>query len=80
MSTIMSQPTWALLLAWAISALIVAGLYHAHVKGEWPNIYDRRSDLGHAILAGCIYGLTGPVGIIAAVLMTGFAKHGWSLK
>ena len=69
----------ALILCWLLCSIIAAGLLFAHAQTEWPSLakQDYRSDLGWAILMS-LYG--GPMTLVVAFFMTGFARHGWKLR
>jgi len=71
----------AVLGVWLISALIVAGWNFAYMQGIFQRTADgnRREDLGWAMVIGMLYGCLGPIGVLLAWLMTGFAEHGWRL-
>jgi hypothetical protein len=66
-------------IVWIISGTIVAGFYFADIQGKFSMVVSARQALGEAILFGMLYGATGPIGIAAAWLLTGFAQHGWRL-
>lgn len=69
----------AIVILWLISALLVAGWNFAYVQSTWPCIAEKnyRSDFCYAMVCGAVFG---PLGIPVALLMTGFAKHGWRLR
>ena len=68
-----------IVVAWVACAVGTAGFWFAYFQGEWPNSakYNRREDLGDAMLVGLVFG---PIGLIVSFFGTGFAEHGWRLR
>ena len=68
-------------LIYLVCSVASAGLYFADCQGRVPSgaRERRRDDLGFAIVTGLFLGLIGPVGVLQAYLMSGFAEHGWRL-
>lgn len=67
---------------WAVSAVTAWGLFFADIQGSFPALAARqyRKDLGECAFLGALCGLMGPIGILAAFYLTGFAQYGWRLK
>lgn len=68
-------------LIWVISGVICAGLFFASAQGAFPMIAKEqaRSVFGWAIILGVMYGIGGPLGVLAAWLVTGMGQHGWKM-
>lgn len=70
-----------LVACWLPCSIICAGLFFAHVRKKYSQAGDSpREDLGMAVAVGSLYGIIGPLGVVIAFLLTGFAEHGWRLR
>jgi hypothetical protein len=68
-----------LLGVWAVSILLSARILYCDVQWEFPN--NQRKNASVCILFGMLMGCFGPLGVITAFLLTGFAQHGiWKIK
>jgi hypothetical protein len=69
----------ALILCWLLCSVLAAGILFAYEQKEWPARAKKeyRCDLGWAVLISL---LGGPLILVIAFFMTGFAKHGWKLR
>ncbi len=58
-----------------VCAILGHGILFAYVQRQYPNIAeeDWREDMA---LSGTVHLLTGPLGLCATLVCTGFAKHG----
>lgn len=67
---------------WLVCSITCGRIFYLYTQGRFQNIAykDRREDLGFAILFGMLYGFLGPVGILLALLQTGFAKYGFWIR
>jgi hypothetical protein len=71
---------WIILpLLWIAPSPITAGICFAYFQAKFPSIakQDRREDLGFAWFLAL---LSGPVGLVVELFMSGFAEHGWRLR
>lgn len=66
-------------LIWMASACLIAGWNYAQAQRSVPSLADRdrREDAGLAWFFGIAMGMTGPLGVLVAWFLTGFAEHGW---
>lgn len=60
-----------------VCGFLAAGMLCAYVQGECGLPGDYRSNLGFSLLFGFVFG---PLCLIVAFFMTGFAEHGISLR
>jgi hypothetical protein len=68
---------WIVLMwsAWIGCGVAAAGIGFAHAQRNWPSI--RRYSFHSDVLCSFLVSLSGPVGLVACLLFTGRAKHGW---
>ncbi len=59
-----------------ICGFVAVGISVAYFRKEYPLLDEYRKDLGHAI----IFGIFGPVGLFVSFVLSGFARHGWTLR
>jgi hypothetical protein len=61
--------------SWVISSAICFGLVHAYFIGEYGSKGSlfKETHLGMAM----VFGVGGPLGIVLAVALTKWVKHGW---
>ena len=68
-----------IIIGWIICGVIGAGIWVAYFQREYPSLAsgDYRADLIIALGVGL---LGGPLDIVVGLLMSGFCKHGWTLR
>lgn len=71
-----------LLIGYLICSFLCYGMLFATAQGMFPRIAREKyqEDLGLSLLMGLTVGMLGPVGVLAVLLITGFAKHGFKVK
>lgn len=64
--------------AWLICAFLAYGIVFAHFQGKWPNQAkeNRKAD----IEVSATVALLGPIGLIVALILADFPKHGFRIK
>lgn len=70
------------LIGYLICSFLCYGMLFAAAQGMFPQIAKvrYREDLGLSLAMGLTIGMLGPIGVLLALLMTGFAKHGFKVK
>ncbi|HYF34275.1 MAG TPA: hypothetical protein VD994_03205 [Prosthecobacter sp.] len=63
-----------LMLGWIVCGILGYGVTFAHFQDKWPQLAyrDRREDAGFAAMVA----ISGPIGLFAALLFSGFAANG----
>jgi hypothetical protein len=63
-----------LIAIWILCGVLAYGICFAYAQREWPALAEvwRREDIGASFYAA----LCGPLGLLAVLITTGFAKHG----
>lgn len=71
-----------LLIGYLVCSFLCYGMLLPLVQGMFPQIARERyqKDLGFSLSMGLAVGMLGPVGVLAVLLITGFAKHGFKVK
>lgn len=64
-----------ILIVWIICGVFSYGTLTAQWKGEFPNS-NLRDSLGLRVFISS----TGPIGVMASILVTNFFQYGWSIK
>ncbi len=62
-----------------LSTIATCGMVFRNLQASQPTLPDenRRQNLGFAVLIGMLLGAAGPVGVLVAWLLSGFAENGW---
>ena len=64
------------ILGWIVCGLVAAGWSNADFRHRYPEFHDRA-----AVGSELLWGLAGgPIAVVVAFFVTGFAEHGWNLK
>lgn len=58
---------------WVLCGILATGILFAYVCAEFPLEGCDRDDFSKSVFVG----LFGPLGLIVALFVTGFARHGW---
>ena len=71
-----------LVIGYLVCAFICYGLFFADLQGEFPSAsgFDYNLQMAFSAFFGILAGFFGPIGILMAILMTGFAHHGLKVK
>lgn len=71
-----------LVIGYLVCAFICYGVFFANLQGEFPSAsgFVYKEQMAFCTLLGILVGFFGPVGILMAILMTGFAHHGFKVK
>lgn len=71
-----------LVIGYLICSFICYGLLFANIEGEFPSSSDfaYKDHLAHSIFFGMLLGVFGPLGLLMAFLLSGFAHHGFKVK
>lgn len=66
------------ILVFVISTFLSYGLFHAHIKGEFP--CQLKKNKGYILMFSVVCGVLGPIGLFIAFCCTNCAEHGISWK
>ena len=71
-----------LVIGYLICSFICYGLLFASIEGEFPSSSDfaYKDHLAHSIFFGMLLGVFGPMGLLMAFLLSGFAHYGFKVK
>lgn len=71
-----------LVIGYLICAFISYGMFFANVQGEFPSgsEFAYKDHMATSVFFGLMVGFLGPLGILMAFLMTGFAHYGFKVK
>jgi hypothetical protein len=75
MSEYLADDLWIIgTFLWIICGVLACRIAFASMQGKFPNVARENyyEDMGDAVLIG----LFGPIGLVVAVLKSGFVKHG----
>lgn len=65
-----------------VCAFICYGMFFANLQGEYPSgsEFEYKEHMAQSVFFGAMTGFFGPLGILMAILMTGFAHYGFKVK
>ena len=68
---------YLIFIGWLACGFAAAGVYYADLQRSYPDLAkkNRREDAWNAVFVG----VEGPIGLLAALLNSGFAEHGWKI-
>lgn len=71
-----------LVIGYLVCVFICYGMFFANLQGEFPSAsgFEYKEQMAFSAFFGILAGFFGPIGILMAILMTGFAHHGLKVK